>query len=265
LMAYQFGISAEGNFVDPHRGEPGQNVLSEVNGEEEAAHRFNLSQEEAARQLTEARHILIQHRDKRTAPFLDDKVITGWNALMISGLIKASQALSRPDYLEKAVRSVEFIRTHLYDAETKKLYRRWRAEERRVVAFQSDYALFIQALLDLRDATGEERWLNWARELADKEEELFYDSKEGGFFMTNFQTDLPLNYKEEQDGVIASGNGISLLSRLRLSSLTKNRRWLNCVQNTLHGMAGSLEKYPLAHLTLLKASRLAELSLDTGS
>ena len=40
----------------------------------------------------------------------------------------------------------------------------------------------IQGLLDLYEATYEEKWISWAYDLQQKQNELFYDTEHGGFF-----------------------------------------------------------------------------------
>lgn len=62
--------------------------------------------------------------------------------------------------------------------------------------FLDDYAFLIQGLLDLYEASLESRWLEWAEELQNKQDELFWDVATAGYFSTPHNSDLILRLKE---------------------------------------------------------------------
>lgn len=51
-----------------------------------------------------------------------------------------------------------------------------------IYGFLDDYAFIIRGLLDLYTACQDERWIQWADELQQKQDELFWDSSQGGYF-----------------------------------------------------------------------------------
>ena len=103
---------------------------------------------------------------------------------MISALARAYQVLGDPSYRAAAEKSAEFLLRKLYDPKTKRLLRRYRASEARYDANLEDYAFFTMGLLDLYEAAFDVRWLKQAVELAERQDSLFYDGENGGFFDT---------------------------------------------------------------------------------
>lgn len=111
---------------------------------------------------------------------------------MISGLSHASSALDNPKYAEYAEAAARFIEKYLYDKEKRVLLRScYRGEADRILqtsvpirGFQVDYAFVIRALLDLYEVTFDAHWLEFAADLQDIQDELFWDAQGGGYFST---------------------------------------------------------------------------------
>lgn len=106
-------------------------------------------------------------RRPRPRPFLDDKILTGWNGLALSAFAKGHAVLGEDRYREAAVRCAEFLQAHLWDPAGGRLSRRWRDGQRAIPGQADDHAFLIQWFLDLHEATFEVRWLRWAEALAD--------------------------------------------------------------------------------------------------
>ena len=123
--------------------------------------------------LAKARARLQEVRSKRPAPFRDDKVLTGWNGLMISALARAGVVLDEPRYLDAASAAARFVTAKLWNPTTKTLRRRWANDEAAVDALPEDYAMLAQGLLDLFESTGDVRWLDLAVTLQTRQDELF--------------------------------------------------------------------------------------------
>src|SRR5207247_3327885 len=127
---------------------------------------------------------LLEARARRPRPGLDDKVLVAWNGLMISAFARAAQALDFREYLDAAQRAAGFIEKRLYDPKVGTLLRRYRTGEAAIPGFVDDYAFLIQGLLDLYEADFRFEWLTWAVRLQEKQDELFWDAKSGGYFST---------------------------------------------------------------------------------
>jgi uncharacterized protein YyaL (SSP411 family) len=255
IFEYAYGVQARGNALeDPQKVFVKKNILFMAHSVEETAKRFKKPPEVIARVLAESRARLLAERQKRPQPNLDDKVLVSWNGLMISALARAYQVLNDPSYLRAAENSSDFILTKLYDSKRKQLLRRYRAGEVRYEANLEDYAFFTMGLIDLYEAAFDTRWLRKAIELTDRQNTLFYDEKNGGFFDTSGKDDsLLLRTKEDHDGAEPAGNSIATLNLLRLSQITNNQRWRKIADRTLSLFSGRLSEIPQALPQMLAA------------
>jgi uncharacterized protein YyaL (SSP411 family) len=157
-------------------------------------------------------------RAKRPRPHRDDKVLTAWNGLMISAFARGFQVFGDPGDLDRAGRAAEFVRKNLWSDELKRRFRDGRSD---IEAYVDDYAFLIQGLLDLYEASLEQRWLDWAMRLQQKQDELFWDEKSGGYFMTTgHDPSILLRVKENYDGAEPSPNSVAVFNLLRLFHLT---------------------------------------------
>lgn len=77
------------------------------------------------------------------------------------------------EYIEAAEKAASFIRTHLYDEQTRRLHHSFRNGPSKAPGFLDDYAFLISGLLDLYECGGNTNWLRWASELQDMQECLF--------------------------------------------------------------------------------------------
>src|SRR5437773_10003106 len=156
VFDFHYGVQAHGNAPegsDPHDEFRGKNILIERHTIAETARHFKKSEAEIAKVLAQSRQKLFVIRAQRPRPHLDDKIIAAWNGLMISAFARAAQVLDDPHYLEIAMRAARFLRTNLYDEKSKLLYRNYRGSRSGVEGFADDYAIVVQGLLDLYEAS----------------------------------------------------------------------------------------------------------------
>ncbi|KAJ3089710.1 spermatogenesis-associated protein 20 [Quaeritorhiza haematococci] len=228
VFAYMFGVNPGGNVNpqnDPHGELTHKNVLIKRHTPEETASHFHTSIETVNTAIQRVEDALWKERlEKRPKPHRDDKIITSWNGLMISALARAAQVLQpsrhAQDILKSAVAAAEFFEGNMYDGDRGVLKRSWREGASDVEGFADDYAFMIQALLDLYEATFNEKWLSWAVDLQKKQDELFWDSVEGGYFSgSKDEKRILLRLKEDHDGAEPSPNSITVSNLLRLDAL----------------------------------------------
>ena len=168
--------------------------------------------------LGAARQRLLQRRDKRPRPFLDDKVLTEWNALMIQALATSGRLPDRAGDLQLAERAAGFLLDKLQD-EQGQLVRSWRQGVRGPLAYLDDYACLASALRTLHAATGQQRWQDEAKRLTAKQMELFYDAGQKAFFFTsNDHEQLFARTSSPFDSVTPAGNSVAALNLLALRS-----------------------------------------------
>jgi uncharacterized protein len=211
-----------------------------------------MTPEQAAALLSSAKAKLLAARASRVRPGRDEKVLTSWNALMIKGMARAARTLQRPDLLDSAERALGCIRSTLWrDGRLLATCKHGRAH---LNAYLDDYALLLDALLELLQVRWRRADLDWAIALADVLMEQFFDAEAGGFFFTAADHEaLITRPKPLGDESIPSGNGVAAHALQRLGHLLGEHRWLDAAAATLRFAAEPMRRVPYAHATLLAA------------
>ncbi|NTW82450.1 MAG: thioredoxin domain-containing protein [Chlorobiaceae bacterium] len=235
LFCYVYGVKGEGNVQDdPHEEFDGQNVLMIEHVEEDAAGKFGIPHETVKSVLENAKRKLFETRQSRPRPDRDDKILTSWNGLMISAFCKAYNALGNSKHLDAAKRAASFILENLLEKENGRLLRRYRNGVAGIRAKADDYAFFIQALLDLYEASFDPNYQKTAISLMEKQIELCYDEVTGGFFSTpSDDTSVPLRMKEDYDGAEPSSDSITLRNLLRLGEISERDDFTEVAEKTI--------------------------------
>ncbi len=203
-------------------------------------------------------------RDERKLPNLDDKVIAGWNGLMIGAYAEAGRTLEEPNYTKAARRAADFLLEHLRDGDGN-LLRVWRAGVSEQPAFHEDYAFVIQGLASLYRTTGEQKWLDAATDFADRADTFFWDPDAGGYYFAVEAPDLIARSKSAYDGAVPSGNSAMAHALLDLAELTGNDYWRGRAEETLTTFSGVAAGAPTGHLHMVHAiERLLAEPTETG-
>src|SRR5690606_18164213 len=181
--------------------------------------------DEVAAVLTRARNVLLAARATRPRPHLDDKIITAWNGLAIAAFSRAARVLvddeRRVAWLENAGRAADWLQEHMWRPGERRLFRRHRDGESAIEAGCEDYAALVWGLLELFQATGEPRWLEWAIELTRSQMQLFFEPRDGGWFATTGEDpSLLLRIKEDYDGAEPSAASMTVRNLITLGRLT---------------------------------------------
>jgi len=222
VFRMRYGIRPGGNApADPQGEFIGKNLLYTAQSLDDIASSTGSTVDDIEASLRRSRAALMALRSQRPRPHLDDKVLTAWNGLMIAGFARAARVLDDPrTYLADAHRAATFIRTRLWDPSTRTLLRRYRNDDAGVEAYAEDYAYLIFGLLELFQADGDARWLDWAVALQTRQDELFWDPIEGGWFSTTGQDDsVLLRLKEDYDGAEPAASSVGALNLLVLAHL----------------------------------------------
>lgn len=152
-------------------------------------------------------------RSKRIKPGLDNKMICSWNALLLSGLIKAAEVLGKESYSQMAIELAGFIdKAFIQESKEGVLclnHLKFEDKPSEIFGFLDDYATVIKAYTELYQLTFDEKWLIKANSLADYLLHNFFDPEEGLFFYTDSQAErLIARKKEIYDNVIPASNSI---------------------------------------------------------
>jgi uncharacterized protein YyaL (SSP411 family) len=248
IAEFIYGVEEEGNIRPGTGGEfAGENILHIAHSAEEAARHLGEKVEDVAARLDLAKERLFDARQQRPRPHVDDKILLAWNGLMISAFARAYRVLKDESYLEDAEQASKFLLANLVDPSTGKLLRRYRDGEAKYGAHLSDYAFFIQGLLDLYEASFQVDWLQKAVRLMEEQIELFYDNESGGFFdIPGTDPTILIRTKEVYDGAEPSGNSISILNLLRLSQIIGGARYHTLAVKSLSCFGEYIRKIPQA-------------------
>jgi len=199
-----------------------------------------------------ARKKLFKARENRIRPGRDEKILTSWNALMIKGMASAGRHLNRPDLINSAFKSLDFIKQYLW--KDQRLLATYKDGKAHLNAYLDDYAFLIDAILELSQARWRDGDISFAIELANVVLDQFEDKEHGGFFFTSHDHEqLIERLKHFGDEAIPAGNGIAAFALHRLGHITGNETYLDASRNTIHAAWETIKKIPYAHNSMLLA------------
>ena len=119
--------------------------------------------------------------------------------------------------------------------------RRYRNGDAGIDGYSEDYAYLIFGLLELFQAGGDPQWLEWARVLQRRMDDLFWDRDHGGWFNTTGEDrTVILRLKEDYDGAEPAPSSISVLNLLTLAHLTDEPALHDRIEKTLKMFGGRL-------------------------
>ncbi|RFS22436.1 thioredoxin domain-containing protein [Chitinophaga silvatica] len=193
--------------------------------------------------LQGCREKLMAVRDNRIRPGLDDKIILGWNALMIHSYCKAFSALGREEYRQIAVSQMEWLLTAFADGKAFK--HTWKNGVAKYPAFLDDYAYLIRALISLQEITGNLDYLHKAKSIIEFVIENFGDEQQLFFYYTiEGQNDVIVRKKEIYDGAVPSGNAIMMQNLWYLSVVFDQRAWSERCLGAISAISQTTVRYP---------------------
>ena len=206
----------------------------------------------AEQAFADARRKLLEVRERRVKPLRDDKILTGWNGLMLSGVLDAYQTLSNAAYLDMAEKALAFLMEHAY--KNGRLFRTVTGGIGKLNAYLDDYAFLTAALIDAFEATAKPAYLDKARELTAVMLEQFWDSQAGGCFFTGKDHEpLIQRMKTAEDSAIPSGNAVAAMNFLRLFHYTGKPNYLDKAEQTLRLFRAHMDQNPFGMASMLCA------------
>lgn len=214
-IARYFNIKEGGNW------ENGRNILYKDFTAETFAINEGIDPTEFMATLDDAIAVLLAARNKRVKPGLDDKILAGWNGLALKGLADAFRVFGEPHFKDLALKNAGYLSSRMILEG--RLLRNGKKGAGETPGFLEDYALVIQAFIELYQAVLDEKWLTIANRLAEYAVDHFYDGSEDLFFYTgNASSKLIARKKEIFDNVIPSSNSIMAENLYKLGILLDN-------------------------------------------
>ncbi|HEX8032351.1 MAG TPA: glycoside hydrolase family 47 protein, partial [Ktedonobacterales bacterium] len=240
-----WGVSEGGNFE-------GRNILHVAAPADEVARDLGVAEDAVRAAIARARQRLYEARAQRVWPGRDDKVLAAWNGFMLRAMAEAGRILDREDYRQAAVANATFLQSRMVS--DGRLHRSWRNGQARLDAYLEDYSAVVNGLLSTYEATGETRFIVWARELADVLLSRFWDEASGGFFDTASDHEALIGRPRElTDNATPSGTSLAVEGLLRLAALTGEERYREHAARIVVPLAPAMVDQPSAFGHLLGA------------
>jgi uncharacterized protein YyaL (SSP411 family) len=243
LVRDVYGVSEEGNFE-------GRNILHLDESIETFAGDDLDSMLERVDQIKSR---LYAAREKRIHPLRDEKVITGWNAMMISAFAVAGHCLDLPRFIEAALRAADYLWQHHW--RERRLWRISLGGHQSIAGNLEDYAAFARAAMDLYRITQRREWLDRGVSVIDSMNDLFWDQDGAGYFLSRESEDGPLitRPKSPMDGATPSANSLAISALVQYWLATKDVMAEQKVAQTASAFSGLMVKSPFAFSYMIVA------------
>jgi hypothetical protein len=207
LITEYFHCRKEGNW------EHGFNIL-----------KYDLAQENQTDKIRALKTKMLSYREKKPRPLLDDKILTGWNAMTVQGLTDCYKAFGDQMFLDLTLKNISFIETNLISEG--KVFRAFKNKRSTTEGFLEDYAFLIQAYTSVYEVTFDERYLINAEQWTNYVLSEFYDQNEKYFHFTSSSSErLIAKKKEIFDNVIPASNSVMARCLFHLGALIDKEEW----------------------------------------
>ncbi|PKQ16944.1 MAG: thioredoxin domain-containing protein [Actinobacteria bacterium HGW-Actinobacteria-7] len=245
LLMSTYGVTERGNFE-------GANILYAAKSIAGAGPESARESGDVETRMRVTRATLLEARNRRVKPGTDDKVLVGWNGLMLTAFAEASRALGREDYLNIAEMNAEFVLSQMRDPHGR-LRRTWKDDQPRLNGYLEDYAHYAEGLLELYQSTFDPAWFDAAAGLADEILAHFSDPAGGFFDTSDDHEELLFRPKETQDGAMPSGGSVAAMVLAKLGEYTGESRYSEAALAAVAGMGEQMAQAPLGFAAWLSA------------
>jgi uncharacterized protein len=236
IFSAYYNITAEGNW------EHGNSILLRNEMDETVADSFNISVNELSQKIDACKAKLMKVRNARVKPGLDDKILSSWNALMITGYTKAYRVFNEERFLSSAITNANFLLQYAI-AETGEMTRNYKNGKASINALLDDYAFTIAAFIELYQASFDEKWLAEADKLTAYALEHFFDNESKIFFYTHNQhADLIARKMELSDNVIPSSNSEMAKNLFLLGHFLNNDDYIGKAKQMLINVEADVQR-----------------------
>lgn len=223
LLGEYYNITPGGNW------EHGVNILFITAPLETIAQKHGFDKETALRAVTEFCQKALQVRGSRIRPGLDDKILTGWNGLLIKGLADAAMAFNEAEFLNLATGCASFVKDKVWHGDV--LHRSYKNGQPKLHGYLEDYAATVDGCTRLYEATFDPQWLAFAHQLLERVMDEFFDPEEQLFFYTSSSGEkLIARKKEVFDNVIPSTNSMMAMNLHKLGLYYENTDYLKLAE-----------------------------------
>ena len=243
IFCIYYDVTDGGNFE-------GNTILANNISASSLGFKFNKTETEIQNIVSECSHKLLEARSKREQPGKDDKVITSWNGLMISGFLAGYRITDDVNYFDIAKKSIDFFEKSF--KKNNMLHRTFKNNNPKLNGYLDDYAYMANASIDMFENTSEPKYLEFATNLANHLIIHFWDDSTDGFFFTSDSHEkLIIRPKNNYDLSMQSGNSVAAYVLLRLHHITQNKQFLEIAKKIIEAQATAAAENPFAFGYLL--------------
>jgi uncharacterized protein YyaL (SSP411 family) len=246
IFCEHYGVTEGGNFE-------GKNILNVRLPISNLSQKHDKTPDQLTQIIEDAAAKLFAAREKRIKPGKDEKILTSWNGLMISGFAKGYSVTGDTKYLHAARNAVEFVESKLALSEGR-LRRTFKDGQSKLNAYLEDYSLYVSGLLDLFSIYSKHEYLDRAIAYTDFMLQHFWDETEGNLFFTSDDHEqLIARTKNLYDLAIPSGNSMAASNLIKLDHYTQNDKYLDRATRIMKSSAGIAAENPFGFGQLLNA------------
>lgn len=236
VFSTYYNITTAGNW------EHGNSILLRNETDEAVAKKYNISTADLNKIIDASKAKLMKIRYARVKPGLDDKVLSSWNALMLTGYVQAYRVFGEEAFLDKAIKNASFLLQHAIAANGE-MTRNYKNGKSSINALLDDYAFTIAAFIQLYQATFDEKWLNEANKITGYTLEHFFDPASKMFFYThNRYADLISRKMELSDNVIPSSNSEMAKNLFLLGNFYDNNDYISKAKQMLINIEADVQR-----------------------
>lgn len=181
IFCMYYDITEEGDWN-------GYNVLIPTKNKKAVKDKYSLNEKELQEIITTSNNSIMKVRQENDLTLLDSKIITAWNAIVLKAFVNAYRTFGDAHYLDIAVKNATFIRKSM-KKKNGRLTHVFSKKKSTTNGVLDDYALTIDAFINLYQATFDEKWLHEAKSLAEYAVTNFYDEETEMFYYTSRHDD----------------------------------------------------------------------------
>ena len=205
---------------------------------------FQLSTLELDEKITHINQRLLEKRNQQVSPGLDDKCLTSWNSMVVSGLIDSYIATQNEHYKKLAIQALNnILEIQMEDVE---LWHSYKNGQSTIPGMLEDYAFLIKACTDAFSVTSNEIYIKTAQRLMEVTINKFYDTEKELFYFNEIN-ELIVRTIEVHDNVIPSTNSVMANNLLYLGLIYGNSRYIEIAENLVGKVQSNMSSYPSGH------------------
>ena len=238
LVKTYWGVTPDGNFE-------GRNILFVPADPAAIALAQGVTEHELRTAIERATRILHDARERRIRPARDEKILAGWNGLMLRGVAESARVFGDVDLRAMALRSGEFLFREL--VRNGRVFRSYKDGIAKIGGFLEDHAALGLGAVALYQLTFDRVWLDRARTLGDAILARFWDDGAQAFFDTASDGEqLVTRPRDVTDNAIPSGTSLAVELLLILGDLCGDTVFTARATHMLETVAEPMARYPTA-------------------